>query len=119
MNLGAFGDNTLWKAFFIGLLGTAAWLFKTYADPNDDRIWGTLYRGLVEHSRSTAVSVLAHLILCLIYYETNQLVLASGQFNYVAVLGSGFGAQAIVFTFLGQKLAVPMPPADNNKGGTP
>ena len=106
-------DPHFWLLWGVGFLGVALWCLKTWADPKDDRLSGTLRSALFDHSRSTAVAILAHLFGCILLREGGPLIglvfgfdvpPAGGYLNFVTAIMSGYGSQSLVFAILGSKL---------------
>lgn len=82
----------------IGLGGILLWVLKTWADPNDDTITGTLYRALVNHSRTFIVTVLSYLLLSVVAWEI-------GEWTTLASIASGYASQSLLNTVLEARTA--------------
>lgn len=121
-------STMFWSTWAIGLLGVLLWALKTWADPHDDRVTGTLWRAFVCHSRSTAVAVIAHLAGCILLVEGPQAIggatgivgldAPSRWLNPATSIASGYMAQSLIFQWLGSRLrrsgvddSHPAPPA--------
>lgn len=107
--MNGFATADFWFMFLLpGGIGWLAWILFTFKAKDDDRIGSSLREAFGEHSRTLALSALAHLVMCvLLHEETLSPVAASLGFamkldlNIVTALASGYGANSVAFKVLG------------------
>lgn len=82
----------------IGTLGVFAWILKTWADPNDDRITTTLYRAFYLHSTSLTIGFLSYVVSC-----KGIEVAKPEAFNWYVAATTGFLIQSVTETLFRPK----------------
>lgn len=107
--MNGFATADFWFMFLLpGGIGWFSWMLMTFKAKDDDRLGSSLRQAFGEHSRTLALSGLAHLVMCVLLHEEVLSPVASAigfgmklDLNIVTALVSGYGANSVAFKVLG------------------
>jgi hypothetical protein len=83
-----FVDPAFYWPTIVGFAGVFVWLLKKFAPSEDDTLTAALKGALIKHSRSTLISIIGYVGVCVILFEASQL-------NFAAALASGYMGQSL------------------------